>query len=66
MTEYISGNWSISKGEYGIDHGTFWGLYRGNELIDWTRTLHAAKEIAARHGHKGEWTRGKVKVEVVE
>ena len=47
MTTYISGNWSISKGEYGIDHGTFWGLFHGSELVDWTRTLHAAKEIAA-------------------
>lgn len=66
MTQYTSGIWAIGKGEYGIDHGTYWGLYRGSELIDWTRTLKAAKWIAAKAGQKGEWIKGRVTVEVVE
>ena len=66
MTEYHSGEWTINKGEYGIDHGTYWGLFHGSELVDWTKTLHAAKCVAARMGQKGEWTRGKVQRVVVE
>lgn len=56
MRTYVSGKWSIMRGQTGINHGVEWGLWRGGELWNAAATLRECKRIAEREGvAKDSW-----------
>ena len=68
MRAHVNGDWTIVHGEYGIDCGMAWAIFRGDKFVaDGFRTLVSAKRHAATLGAAIDgWKAEKVLVRVME